>query len=119
MRLTQRNKTGFSLFGLLVTVLIIVAVIVPVLKSIPSLFEYQAVSRAAIYAKQQGATAKDAVAAFDKQAQIDRITAIRGQDLDIKENDDGTVQAVNFAYRTEVPLYGPLTLVIAYSGSQH
>ncbi|WP_231907929.1 MULTISPECIES: DUF4845 domain-containing protein [Cupriavidus] len=110
---------GFSLGTLLVVVLVAVGVVIPVIKTIPSLLEYFSVKRAVAYARQQASGKQEVAGYFDKQAQIDRITALRGDDLDIQESEGGGIGAVSFSYRSEVPIYGPLSFLITYSGTQY
>jgi len=109
---------GFSLGSLLVVVIIVVAVAVPALKVIPSLIEYFSIKRAVNYAKGTGTKRSDVAASFDKQAAIDRISSLKGEDLDIEEDETGRIRAVGFEYRTEVQIYGPLSFLITYSGTQ-
>jgi len=104
---------------LLVVVLVAGGVLIPAVKTIPSLLEYFSVKRAVSYAKQQGGSKQEVASYFDKQAQIDRITVLRGDDLDIEENDSGGIRSVGFSYRSEVPIYGPLSFLITYSGTQY
>ncbi|NUO85484.1 MAG: DUF4845 domain-containing protein [Cupriavidus sp.] len=113
------GASGFSVWTLLVIVVFVVGVALPALRAIPSLVEYFSVKRAAGYAKQRAANKREVVEFFEKQAAIDRITAVKGEDLLIREDDNGTIQSVDFSYRTEVPVYGPLSLLITYSGTQH
>ncbi|MDQ0139205.1 hypothetical protein J2T05_000778 [Cupriavidus necator] len=107
------------MWTLLVIVVFVVGVALPALRAVPSLVEYFSVKRAAGYAKQRAANKREVVEFFEKQAAIDRITAVKGEDLLIREDDNGTIQSVDFSYRTEVPVYGPLSLLITYSGTQH
>lgn len=114
-----RPPRGFSAWSALVVVLVVVGIVLPGIRAMPSFIEYFSVKRAAAYAKQQSANRREVAQYFDKQAQIDRITALRGEDLDVQENEAGAVQAVSFSYRSEVPVYGPLSLLITYSGTQY
>ncbi|WP_454721926.1 MULTISPECIES: DUF4845 domain-containing protein [Cupriavidus] len=113
------GQRGFSLGSLLVVILVVVGVVIPAIRAIPSLLEYFSVKRAVGYAKQQAGNRREVADYFNKQAQIDRITAVRSDDLDIQEDDNGTIRSVGFSYRNEVPLYGPLSLLITYSGTQY
>ncbi|EON16185.1 hypothetical protein C265_29360 [Cupriavidus sp. GA3-3] len=110
---------GFSVWTLLVIVVFVIGVALPALRAIPSLVEYFSVKRAASYAKQRAANKREVADFFEKQAAIDRITAVKAEDLLIREDENGTIQSVDFSYRTEVPVYGPLSLLITYSGTQH
>lgn len=119
-RLTGRYKVrGFSLGSLLIVILIVGGIVIPAVRAIPSLLEYFSIKRAISYAKQQASNKREVADYFAKQAQIDRITAVRSDDLDIHEDDNGTIRSVGFSYRNEVPLYGPLSLMITYSGTQY
>lgn len=109
---------GFSMGSMLVVVALVLAVALPALKSIPSMLEYMSVKRATTYAKDRSSNRKDVTANFDKQAQIDNISSIRGEDLDVNEDEAGRIRSIGFEYRTEVKIYGPLSFLITYSGTQ-
>lgn len=115
----RRGQGGFSVWTLLVIVVFVIGVALPAVRSIPSLVEYFSVKRAASYAKQRAVNKREVVDYFDKQAVIDRIAVVKGEDLLIREDDNGNIRSVDFSYRTEVPVYGPLSLLITYSGTQH
>ena len=106
------------MLSLLVIAILVGAVVVPAMKMIPSALEYFSVKRAVNYAKDNGTKRSEVIASFDRQASIDRITSIKGEDLDIAEDDGGRIRSVGFEYRTEVPIYGPLSFLITYSGTQ-
>ncbi|WP_237380144.1 DUF4845 domain-containing protein [Cupriavidus sp. SW-Y-13] len=113
-----KKSRGFSMGSLLVILLLIIAVAIPALKSIPSVMEYFSVKRAVNYARDNSSNRKELAASFDKQASIDDIRSIHGEDLDITEDDTGRIRSVGFEYRTEVKIYGPLSFLITYSGTQ-
>ncbi len=104
--------------SLLIVVIVVMAVVLPALKSMPSMLEYFSVKRAVNYARDSSGNRKEIAANFDKQAQIDDIHSIKGEDLDVAEDENGRVRAINFEYRTEVRIYGPLSFLITYSGTQ-
>lgn len=119
VRVIVMNKSrGFSLGSMLVVIALVLAVALPALKSIPSMLEYFSVKRAASYARDSSNNRKEVAANFDKQAQIDNISSIRGEDLDVSEDDAGRIRSIGFEYRTEVRIYGPLSFLITYSGTQ-
>ena len=113
-----KRARGFSLGSALIAVIIVVAVLLPGLKSIPSMLEYFSVKRAVNYARDSSSNRKELAVNFDKQAQIDNIHSIKGEDLDVIEDESGRVRTVGFEYRTEVQVYGPLSFLITYSGTQ-
>ena len=112
------KSRGFSMGSLLVVVIIVGAVALPAMKSIPSLLEYFSVKRAVKYAMDSSNNRTEAIANFNKQAYIDRISSIKGEDLDVTEDEGGRIRSIGFEYRTEVPVYGPLSFLITYSGTQ-
>ncbi|MCL9847569.1 DUF4845 domain-containing protein [Ralstonia solanacearum P673] len=112
-----RQARGITMFGILIGIVLIITAVLPAIRAIPSLMEYQAIHHAIKIAREKAATREDVAIAFDKQAAIDDIQAIKGRDLDVIES-GGSVQMVRFSYKREVPLYGPLALLITYTGSQ-
>ncbi|ALF87839.1 MULTISPECIES: DUF4845 domain-containing protein [Ralstonia solanacearum species complex] len=112
-----RQARGITMFGILIGIVVIITAVLPAIRAIPSLMEYQAIHHAIQIAREKAATREDVAIAFDKQAAIDDIQAIKGSDLDVIES-GGSVQMVRFSYKREVPLYGPLALLITYTGSQ-
>jgi Domain of unknown function (DUF4845) len=61
------------------------------------------------------ATVGDARAAFDRQKQIEySITSIAGKDLEVTKENDRVVIA--FAYEKEIPIAGPVYLLLKYQG---
>lgn len=113
----KRPSRGITMFGILIGIVVLITAVLPAIRSIPSLMEYQAISRAAKQARDRANTRQDVVVAFDRQAAIDDITSIKGEDLEVLDA-GGTIQAVRFSYKREIPLYGPIGLVITYSGTQ-
>lgn len=119
VRVSVKNKSrGFSMGSMLVVVALVLAVALPAVKSIPSMLEYFSVKRATNYARDRSNNRKEVAANFDKQAQIDNISSIRGEDLDVNEDEAGRIRSIGFEYRTEVKIYGPLSFLITYSGTQ-
>ncbi len=112
--ISHNQQRGITFLGLLFFGVIAAMVMITLAKVVPSVVEYQSISKAVARAKDQQ-TVADIQNAFDKQAIIDEITAINGKDLDItKENDQITV---SFAYDKEIVLVHPVSLLIHYSGS--
>jgi len=52
--------------------------------------------------------------AFDRFAQVDDISSVKGKDLTIVKNGDQT--EVSFAYEKEFHLFGPAWLTLKYAG---
>jgi len=113
------KSRGFSVWTLLIVIVVLICGILPAVKSIPSVLEYFSVRRAVTFAKDHAANRKEVAGYFDKQAQIDQISSVKGEDLDVQEDEAGRVRAIDFSYRTEIPVYGAVSLLITYSGTQH
>jgi Domain of unknown function (DUF4845) len=111
--MAQKRQAGASLL----TVIFIVGVLGIVgaigLQVFPSLMEYQAALRAINKAKDEG-TVAGVRSAFDRFAQVDDISSIKGKDLTIVKNADQT--EVSFAYEKEFHLVGPAWLTLKYAG---
>lgn len=111
MKKRQRGLTfiGLILIGAVVALSALVAVQV-----VPTLIEYQAISKAAKRAA-AGSTVAEVRSLFDKAASIDDFTSVKGRDLEVRKENDQVV--VEFAYEREIHLAGPAWLVMRYSGS--
>ena len=113
---SRSRQRGMTLFGLLfwaVTVGFVAYVLVRVL---PTLNEYATIQRAVEkIAAAQPATVAEARQAFDKQRDLEySITAITGKDLTVTKENDRVV--LGFAYNKEIPIYGPVFILIKYEG---
>lgn len=112
-------QRGVGLLGLLFVIFVIGFLALLAMRIAPSAIEYQAVLKAVERAKAQP-TPATVRSAFDRSAQIDDIASISGKDLEISPNANGTPgYNVSFAYRKELPLFGPVSLLINYTGDAH
>ncbi len=112
---TARRQRGVSLVGLVIVVALLGFVAIVVAKVLPTFVEYRAVQSAVKKAKAAANTVPEMQKAFDRSAAVDDISAITGKDLDFtKVNDD---YLIAFAYQKKVPLFGPVSLLIDYSGN--
>lgn len=108
-------QAGISLTGLIFVLVVLGVAAVFAIKLVPAYTEYSAVKDAIVRAKEAGGTPREIQVAFDKNAGMNNVTAIRGSDLAITR-EDGEVQ-VSFAYEKRVPLVGNVSLVIDYAGT--
>jgi hypothetical protein len=115
MRVSQsgRRQRGISFVGLLFVAAVIACVGVVVAQVIPTLIEYQAITKAANKAK-EGTTVPEVRAIFDRAQAIDDFQSVSGKDLDVKKVGDKVV--VSFAYQREIHLFGPAYLTLKYEG---
>lgn len=112
----RRGQRGLSLFGLLSWAIVIgffgyLAVVV-----FPTVNEYLTVKRAVDkIAAESPATVPEVRAAFERQKSIEySISSINGNDLDITKENDRLV--IRFAYEKEIPIVGPVYLLLKYQG---
>ena len=111
-----RAARGVSLLGLLFWAVVVACVAGVTLKVLPSLNEYSTIQRTVNKIASSGATTVPEIrAAFEKQKEIEySISSISGKDLDITKENDKVV--IGFAYEREVPLFGPVSLLIKFDG---
>ena len=112
---STRFQRGISLTGLILMLAVLGVIAVFALKLLPTYFEYSAIKDAIVRAKETGGTPREMQVAFDKNAGMNNVTAVKGSDLTITR-DDGEVQ-LSFAYEKRVPLVGNVSLVIDYAGT--
>ena len=112
---STRFQRGISLTGLILVLAVLGVIAVFALKLLPTYFEYSAIKDAIVRAKETGGTPREMQVAFDKNAGMNNVTAVKGSDLTITR-DDGEVQ-LSFAYEKRVPLVGNVSLVIDYAGT--
>jgi hypothetical protein len=110
----KSRQRGLSLFTLVFILAVIGMVGAVGMRAFPSVLEYQAALKAINKAKDES-TVGGVRAAFDRMAQIDDITSIKGSDLEITKEGDRVV--VSFAYDKEYHMFGPAWLTLKYVGS--
>jgi len=102
---------------IILAVLILCAVLG--LKVGPTYLEFLQVKKALAGIAESGelrtGSVNDVRKAFDRRAQVDSITAVTSQDLDISK--DGGDLVITFAYPKKVPLFGNVSLLFEFSGS--
>ncbi|MGJ7508003.1 DUF4845 domain-containing protein [Variovorax sp. GT1P44] len=110
---SRHKQRGISFVGLLFVAIVLACVGVVVAQVIPTLIEYQAITKAANKAK-EGTTVPEVRAIFDRAQAIDDFKSVTGKDLDVKKDGDKVV--VSFAYDREIHLFGPAFLLLKYQG---
>ncbi len=115
-RLAAAPVRGITLFGLLFWAIVVGFVAYLLVRTLPTVNEYLTIQRTVEQvARGNPATVAEARAAFDRQKDIEySITAISGKDLTITKENDQVV--IGFAYDKEVPVYGPVYILIKYEG---
>ena len=109
----KTKQRGISFIGVLFVVGVLAFVGVIGAQALPTVLEFQAITKAASKAK-EGNTVAEVRSIFDKAAQIDDIKSITGRDLEVTKEGDKTVVA--FAYSKEIHIAGPAFLLLKYAG---
>ncbi len=111
-----RRQRGLTLFGLLSWAILIGAIAYVALRVFPTVNEYLTIQRSIDkIAASAPSTVAEARAAFERQKDIEySISSIGGKDLEVTKENDKVV--LSFAYDKEIPLYGPVFLLIKYEG---
>ena len=113
----RRQQRGLTLFGLLFWAMLIGFGAYLMVRILPTINEYSTIRRSVdVIAKTQPATVAEARQAFDKQKDLEySISAIAGKDLVITKENEKVV--ISFEYDKVIAIYGPVYLLIKYSGS--
>ncbi|OGB01597.1 MAG: DUF4845 domain-containing protein [Burkholderiales bacterium RIFCSPHIGHO2_12_FULL_61_11] len=109
----KHQQRGLSFIGLLFVGAILAFAGVITAQVVPTLIEFQAITKAASKAT-EGNTVAEVKSIFDKAAAIDDIKSISGKDLQVSKEGDKTVVA--FAYTREIHIAGPAYLLLKYNG---
>ena len=116
MNTKRRNaQRGISFLGLLFWGVVVIVIVYLGAKVVPTAMEYMAIQKAVRKAADEGGTLAAVQASFDRSAEVNYISTITGKDLDITKDGDKVI--VSFAYDKEIPLAGPVYLLIKYSGT--
>jgi hypothetical protein len=110
----KSRQRGISFITLIFILAVLGGVGVMLMQAFPSFLEYQASLKAINRAKDEP-TVQAVRQAFDRAAQVDNITSIKGADLEVTK--DGDKVQVSFAYQKEFHMFGPAYLLLKYAGS--
>jgi Domain of unknown function (DUF4845) len=112
---SAKQQAGVSMLGILLICIVIVLVAIGALKIIPAYTEFNGVKSAVIAARDGGKTVVEIQKAFDKYAQVNDISVITAQDLDITK--EGNAIVVSFKYDKKIPLVKNMSVLIEFAGS--
>lgn len=112
----RARQRGLTLFSLLFWGILVGFVGYLLVRTLPTLNEYFTIQRTVDkIAKEQPATVASARQAFDKQKDLEySISSISGKDLSITKENDQVV--IGFAYEKEIPVMGPVYILLKYEG---
>jgi hypothetical protein len=109
----KSRQRGISIVTLIFILAVLGGVGAIAMKALPSFLEYQAVIKAVNAAKSEN-TVAGVRNIFNRRAEVDNITSITGNDLEITKQGDQTV--VGFSYQKEFHMFGPAWLLLKYEG---
>jgi beta-lactam-binding protein with PASTA domain len=110
----RHQQRGITFLGLIFVGAVFGSLILVGMRVFPTTVEFMAIQKAVKKAS-AGNTVAEVRTIFDKAAQIDDISSIKGADLEVTKSGDQVV--VNFAYQREMHLAGPAYLLLKYQGS--
>ncbi|MDQ5918010.1 MAG: hypothetical protein QG660_1122 [Pseudomonadota bacterium] len=114
----MRHQKGVSLSVLLVWAFICAMIALVVIKIAPSAIEYyktqKAITSVAANAP-AGSTVPDLRKAYSKFVEVEHLSDVRPEDLDIAK--EGNQVVISFAYDKKIPLFGPVSVLIEYQAS--
>ena len=114
----MKRQKGVSLSGLLFWGVIVAMVALVVIKVAPSAIEFYKIRKDITAVAQQAkpdSTVPELRKAFSKYAEIDQISDVRPEDLDITK--EGNQIVISVAYEKKIPLFGPASLLIEYKAT--
>jgi hypothetical protein len=112
----RARQRGITMFGLLFWGIIVAFFGYLLVRALPTVNEYATIQRAVDkIAREEPASVAQARQAFDRQKDIEySISSISGKDLLVTKENDKVVIA--FAYEKEIPIMGPVYLLLKYEG---
>jgi len=115
-RAPRTRQRGMTLFGLMFWAILIGFIGYVLVRALPTVNEYLTIQRAVDkIAATSPTTVAEVRQAFDKQKEIEyAIVSITSKDLDVTKVNDKVV--IGFAYNKELPIMGPVYILLKYEG---
>jgi Domain of unknown function (DUF4845) len=112
----RARQRGMTLFGLMFWAILIGFTGYVLVRALPTVNEYFTIQRAVDkIAASSPTTVAEVRQAFDKQKEIEyAIVSIASKDLDVTKVNDKVV--IGFAYNKELPVVGPVYILLKYEG---
>jgi hypothetical protein len=111
----MNKQRGISITGLIVMIAVVGCIFIFAAKVFPTFMEYRACKNSIVAAKAAGGSVREMQASFDKNADVNAISAITGKDLIFTR--DGNETEVSFDYEKRIPIIANATLLLQYSGT--
>jgi hypothetical protein len=113
----MKKQRGLSLLGLIIGGGVLVFVAIVGMKVTPAYIEYFTIQKhlRELARSPDAASVKEIQNAFDKRADIDDITALKGSDLEITKN--GNQVSISAYYEKKVPLFANVSALFEFEVS--
>lgn len=115
----MQRQRGMSIIGVILILILVVFAALIGMRVTPAYIEYFTIKKAISALTQsgelRGASAADVQRAFERRANVDDITSVSPQDLEITK--DGGDIVISFAYEKRIPLFYNISLVVDFAGS--
>jgi hypothetical protein len=111
----RKPQQGVTILGLVAALIVMIVVALVAMKVIPSFLEFRTAKTAIELIARSAQNPAEARRAFENRSAIDDIVTITAKDLEISR--EGNQLVLAFAYRKEVPLFGPVGLYIDYAAN--
>lgn len=114
----KTRQLGIALSNLMAAAFVIAIVALLVMKVGPEYLEHRqivATIKKVSAASNSLSTVKQIREAFDRQANVDYISAITGADLEITK--EGGAIVISFSYEKRIPLFANVSLLLDFQGS--
>ncbi|QDQ25537.1 DUF4845 domain-containing protein [Chitinimonas arctica] len=114
----MQKQRGLSMVTMLAWGIILGGALVLSLKLIPAYSEYFGVKSVLkkLVVEQSGAPVSDIRESFDKRANIENISSVKGEDLEILQDQQGTT--VTVAYQRVIPLVANVSLLFDFTAEE-
>lgn len=115
-RSARRAQQGITMVGLLFWSMLIIFTAVLLIKTVPAYAEFESVKTLVTQtAAKGGNTVPEIKANFERmRGNQGTIDSMNSGNLDITKDDDRIV--IHFAYDKEIPLFGPVSLLLKFRG---
>ncbi|MDO4637573.1 MAG: DUF4845 domain-containing protein [Lautropia sp.] len=113
----RAGQRGLTLLSLLLVAIIVAFLSLVFMRIVPTFLEYQSIKKALVRAvSASGNSSPEAIrSAFDRSQAIEDFHAIDSSKLIFTKGQSDQV-TVSFKYSKDIPLFGPVRLVIDYEG---
>ncbi len=108
-------QSGLTLLSAIVVMAFLAGCAMVVIKVMPSFVENRGIDADIQHSLAEGHSESEIRILFDKGAETGYIDTINGKDLEIEKTSDGHF-TVSYSYTKKIGLYGPVSLLIDYTG---